>query len=445
MAVALIVLGVATGSVAASGDKAQAANTREYGTDTSVYQGYTVVKGRPDDKFNVAQVGGYTNGYYYDQATYKSQVSSGIAQGLYEGTYIWFESGTSSAKAVEIVNHFLPKIQTPKHSVIALDVEAGYSSAYKQANTNAIKAGLRRIKQAGYTPVLYTGKSYITNVAYPAQIVKEFGKVLWLAQYPTMQVTQTPNMNYAPVIDGYNSWQYSSMGRAQGLDMNVSFTNIWHSGYDGKYKPGTGGKVPNPVGNNKKQPQAIKDGLNANKTPKSAIKVGDYVKVNFKANRWSNGAGIPSWVKGKSYKVIQISGNKLLLGGIMSWINKKDAEILIKSNQASHPSKQTSTTYYTVRSGDFASTIATRYGITTGQLKSWNNIPNINLIYPGQRLIVKKGVMVSKPVTTRYYTVKYGDMLSVIANRLGVSQASLISRNGIPNANRIYVGQRLAY
>ena len=37
MAVALIVLGVATGSVAISGDKAQAATTRETGVDIAKY------------------------------------------------------------------------------------------------------------------------------------------------------------------------------------------------------------------------------------------------------------------------------------------------------------------------------------------------------------------------------------------------------------------------
>ena len=268
-------LGIATVGAMLLFCSSASVSANEYGTDTSRYQGNTVVKGRSDDKFNIAQVGGYTNGYYYNQSTYKSQVASGIAQGLYEHTYIWMEGGASSTRTVNIVNHFLPQIQTPKGSVIALDVEHGYNGYYKQANTNAIIAGMNRIKQAGYTPVLYTGKSYINSVAYPSQIVAKFGTCLWLAQYPTMQVTQSPNYNYAPVMNGYNSWQYSSMGRAQGLDMNVAFNKIWHNGYDGKHVV-SGGTVAKP----NTKPQAVKDGLNANKTPKSTIKVGDYVKVN---------------------------------------------------------------------------------------------------------------------------------------------------------------------
>lgn len=449
MAVALIALGVATGAIAVSSENVQAA-TREQGVDWAKYQGYSGIKGQSTDTFAISQVGGKTGNYYYNQATYRSQVSSGTAQGLRMHTYIWFEAGTSVVQGRAIVNHFLPKIQTPKGSIIALDVEGGLNGAYKQANTNAIIAGMQRIEDAGYTAVLYTGKPYSQANLYPQQIVKKFGSDrLWIASYATMSASWSPNYNYFPSMNGIGQWQFTSTYTGKSLDGNVDLSGITKSGYNGYHKPSTGGKVPNPVGNDKKQPSAIKDGLQANKTKKSNISVGTTVKVNFKATRWANGAGIPSWVKGKSYKVIQVANNKVLLGGIMSWANKKDVEITLTSSQTKKAekkvAKQTSATYYTVRSGDFASTIAARYHITTGQLKSWNNIRNINLIYPGQRLIVKKGVAISKPVITRYYTVKYGDMLSVIAQRLGVSQASLIARNGIPNANRIYVGQRLAY
>ena len=54
---------------------------REQGPDWAKYQGYTVTRGRADDKFAFAQIGGYDNGYY-NQYTYKTQVSSAIAQGM---------------------------------------------------------------------------------------------------------------------------------------------------------------------------------------------------------------------------------------------------------------------------------------------------------------------------------------------------------------------------
>ena len=425
---------------------AQAA-TREQGVDWSKYQGYSGLQGQKSDKFAISQVGGYTSGYYYDQATYKSQVSSGIAQGLRMHTYIWFEAGTSTAQGRGIVQHFLPKVQTPKGSIIALDVEGGLNGAYKQANTNAIIAGMQAIKDAGYTPVLYTGKPYSQANLYPQQIVNKFGNdSLWIASYATMSASWSPNYNYFPSMNGIGQWQFTSSYTGKSLDGNVDLTGITKSGYSGTYKPSKGGTVANPKGNNAKQPSAVKQGLKANS---SAKKVGSTVKVNFRASRWSNGLSIPSWVKGKSYKVIQVSGNKVLLGGIMSWINKSDVEVTLTPSQTTSSQNRTqSSTYYTVRYGDNLSSIASRYGVSTGQLQSWNGIANANRIYVGQRLVVKKGASQTTSAQNRtqsstYYTVRYGDFASTIAQRNGISLAQLKSWNNIYNINLIYPGQRL--
>ena len=46
--------------------------------------------------------------------------------------------------------------------------------------------------------------------------------------------------------------------------------------------------------------------------------------------------------------------------------------------------------YYTVQSGDYLGKIANRYGVSVSDLCNWNGISNPDLIYPGQRLLVKK-------------------------------------------------------
>jgi Lyzozyme M1 (1,4-beta-N-acetylmuramidase) len=241
------------------------ANIREQGTDLAKYQGYSAQKGQASDKFAISQVGGYTNGYYYNQATYKSQVSSGIAQGLRMHTYIWFEAGTSAQRGRAIVQHFIPQIQTPKGSIIALDVEGGLNGAYKQANTNAIIAGMQTIKDAGYTPVLYTGKPYSQANLYPQQIVNKFGKDrLWIASYATMSASWSPNFNYFPSMDGIGMWQFTSTYAGKSLDGNVDLTGLTKSGYNGYTNPSTGGTVAKP----NTKPSAVKEGLQANKTPK---------------------------------------------------------------------------------------------------------------------------------------------------------------------------------
>ena len=49
-----------------------------------------------------------------------------------------------------------------------------------------------------------------------------------------------------------------------------------------------------------------------------------------------------------------------------------------------------SATYYVVKKGDTLSAIADKYNTTYQQLASINNIKNPNLIYVGQRLLIKK-------------------------------------------------------
>ncbi len=63
-------------------------------------------------------------------------------------------------------------------------------------------------------------------------------------------------------------------------------------------------------------------------TTKHEIKAGDKVKVKFSARHWSTGQSIPNWVTGKTYKVKSVSGNKVLLSGINSWIAKSNVEII---------------------------------------------------------------------------------------------------------------------
>lgn len=409
------------------------ANTREQGTDLARYQGYSAQKGQASDKFSISQIGGYTNGYYYNQATYKSQVSSGIAQGLRMHTYIWFEAGANSQRGRAIVQHFLPQIQTPKGSIIALDVEGGLNGTYKQANTNAIIAGMQTIKDAGYTPVLYTGKPYSQANLYPQQIVDKFGKDrLWIASYATMSASWSPNFNYFPSMDGIGQWQFTSKYAGKPLDGNVDLTGITKSGYKGYTNPSTGGKVVKP----NTKPSAVQEGLQANKTPKKDIKAGYTVKVNYSASRWANGAYIPSWVKGKSYKVQQVSGNKVLLAGIMSWINRSNVEITLTGSQT----QQATGGYYTVRYGDSLSSIATKYGTSYAKLASLNGISNPNYIYVGQRLKVTGGVN-----TTRYRVVQSGDTLSRISYLTGYSISYLAQKNGISNPNFLKVGQKIYY
>ena len=394
------------------------------GVDWAIYQGDQGRFGYAHDKFAIAQIGGYNANGIYEQSTYKTQVASAIAQGKRAHTYIWWDVWGSQVIAKQTMDYFLPKIQTPKGSIVAIDFEGGASSN-KQANTDAILYGMRRIKAAGYTPMLYSGKPFLLANAYYQQVIKEFPDSLWISAYPDYNVTPTPNWNIFPSLDGIGIYQFTSTYIAGGLDGNIDLTGITDNGYTGSDKPAT-------------DTPATDAGEEANDTPKSEIKVGDTVKVNFSAKNWATGEAIPQWVKGESYKVQQVNGNKVLLANILSWIDKSSVELLPDSTTVAEQPSVAQT--HVVQYGETLSSIATKYGTTYQALASLNGLSNPNMIYAGQVLKVNEKVS-----TTRTYTVRSGDNLSSIASKLGTTYQALAQRNGLSNPNLIYPGQVLSY
>ena len=395
----------------------------DQGVDWAIYQGDQGRFGYAHDKFAIAQIGGYNANGIYEQRTYKTEVASGIAQGKRAHTYIWYDTYGNMDIAKQTMDYFLPKIQTPKGSIVALDFEHGASSD-RNANTETILYGMRRIKQAGYTPMYYSYKPFTLQYVDYQRIIKEFPNSLWIAGYPSYNVTPEPLYNYFPSMDGVAIWQFTSTYIAGGLDGNVDLTGITDNGYTGSDKPET-------------DTPAINAGEETSEKPKSEIKTGDTVKVNFSANQWATGETIPQWVKGESYKVQQVDGNKILLANILSWIDKSNVELLPDSTTVA---EQPSTTTHIVQYGETLSSIATQYGTTYQALASLNGLSNPNMIYAGQVLKVNEKVS-----TTRTYTVRSGDNLSSIASRLGTTYQALAQRNGLSNPNLIYPGQTLSY
>ena len=128
-----------------------------------------------------------------------------------------------------------------------------------------------------------------------------------------------------------------------------------------------------------------------------------------------------------------------------------------KSTGKSGSSTQQQRIAYKVKSGDFLGKIASKYGVTINQLKSWNNLRS-NSIQIGQTLYIYKnggpsisqgstggkstGSSSSKPKAV-IYTVKTGDSLSKIASKYkGVSVNDIKAANGL-KSDAIRAGQKL--
>jgi LysM repeat protein len=115
---------------------------------------------------------------------------------------------------------------------------------------------------------------------------------------------------------------------------------------------------------------------------------------------------------------------------------------------------------YTVVSGDGLTVIAQRLGVSLPSLLTANRLVRSSLIYPGMRLSVPAGghlpSAAPKTATTgstipaptpaaapAVYVVLAGDGLSIIAQRLGVPVASLLSTNNLRITSVIWPGMRL--
>lgn len=102
----------------------------------------------------------------------------------------------------------------------------------------------------------------------------------------------------------------------------------------------------------------------------------------------------------------------------------------------------TGSVIHIVQWGENLTLIARRYGVTIAAIAQVNSLANPNYIYVGQRLFIRSGAP-SPPGETTTYVVRSGDTLVTIARRLGTAVNAIVSLNRILNPDLIYVGQRL--
>lgn len=98
---------------------------------------------------------------------------------------------------------------------------------------------------------------------------------------------------------------------------------------------------------------------------------------------------------------------------------------------------------YIVKKGDTLGEIAKKYGTTVEEIVALNNIQNPNLIFAGTNIIVNVQNSTNNYKINYIYRVKWGDTLSGIARRFGTTVNYLAKLNNIQNPNLIYVGQRI--
>ena len=84
-------------------------------------------------------------------------------------------------------------------------------------------------------------------------------------------------------------------------------------------------------------------------------------------------------------------------------------------------------------------TIKNKYGVSTKNIRGWNNIASNAPLKKGQQLVIWKTI--KQPVS---YTVKPGDSLSLIAHRHNTKINQILDLNpGVKRHKALKVGQRL--
>lgn len=141
----------------------------------------------------------------------------------------WFsyaQTAEGSAKEAEYVVNHAKKYW--EKCPIAFDLEydtvryartKGVNIDKKLATDMAI-GFLRRVKELGYIPVLYTNKDYLKNYFDFDRIVSQVGQVyLWYARYASSITTAERNKVHI--------WQYTSKGKIPGVNGNVDLNEFY--------------------------------------------------------------------------------------------------------------------------------------------------------------------------------------------------------------------------
>jgi lipoprotein-anchoring transpeptidase ErfK/SrfK len=98
---------------------------------------------------------------------------------------------------------------------------------------------------------------------------------------------------------------------------------------------------------------------------------------------------------------------------------------------------------YVVQWGDTLTKIANRHGVSVSQLARANGLKWNSWVYAGQRLTIPGRSSSASSDTGSVHVVRWGETLSGIARRYGTSTATLARANGLKWNSWVYCGQRL--
>lgn len=203
---------------------------RSYGVDVSSFQGTDLAKyANLGAKYAFVKV---SEGLDYRNPKAEAQINSAKDNGMMVGGYHYARFSANSDVAVQEGHYAVnsaAEVGLPKGSYLACDWETGSGNVTNQgyeASANAVLAFLDVIVAAGYKPLLYSGKSLLTNNVNVKKITDKYGTCLWVASYKTMNRQDTADFGYFPSMDNIAIWQFSSNWYGLNVDANITLIDL---------------------------------------------------------------------------------------------------------------------------------------------------------------------------------------------------------------------------
>ena len=221
--------------------------------------------------------------------------------------------------------------------------------------------------QTGVKPLVYTSSGYMSLVSG----IGDYG--LWIAQYANMNPTGYQETPWNEGAYTCAMRQYSSCGRLSGYNGNLDLNKFYGDRTAWEKYAGKG---------NSSKPESPSD--SKPQQPTTKYKEGQHVVFStcYKSSTDPISKAIPASKMTRNHGVITGiypgTHNPYLLDNNLCFVNDGDIRGLYTDEE-----------YYTIKSGDTLSGIASKYGTTVSQLQSWNGIKNANVIYAGQKIRVK--------------------------------------------------------
>lgn len=290
----------------------------------SKFAGYKIIEGIDVSKYNktidwkaVKEAGidfafvrtsyrGYGKaGNLADDPYAKQNLENAVAAGVRVGAYI-FSQAITVKEAQEEADYLLDSVKDYEITMpLVFDFEyypggrLDTAKLTKRKKTDICLAFCEKIKEAGYTPLLYSNKSMLTKDLYESELSSKYP--IWLAHY-------TSSSDYK---GDYSFWQYTEKGKVSGITGDVD-RNFWY------VKPGGSMAFDVP----KKKPAEGADAMEEPEEPEPIVTAPsvaalsgklsayDKVKLTWKKVKEATGYAVYRYnASSKSYKKIKtISG-----------------------------------------------------------------------------------------------------------------------------------------